>query len=93
MEKDMKLLPDKIYAWNYVGCFNTGLSIPVVDMGDTPWDVYVPKKQLDIAIEALEKISVYDIDGDYNYSDREIMYTIAVSALKEINAVQKGNVK
>lgn len=36
MEKDLKLLPDKIYGWKYVGSFNTGLGLPVIDMGDTP---------------------------------------------------------
>jgi len=33
-------LPEKIYAWNYCGSLNTGLGLPVVDMGDTPWAVY-----------------------------------------------------
>lgn len=33
-------LPEKIYAWNYCGSLNTGLGLPVVDMGDTPWAIY-----------------------------------------------------
>lgn len=33
-------LPEQIYAWSYCGSLNTGLSLPVVDMGDTPWAVY-----------------------------------------------------
>ena len=42
-------LPEKIYAWNYCGSFNTGLGLPVVDMGDTPWAIYTraqPREQV-----------------------------------------------
>lgn len=37
---DDNKLPKEIYAWNYRGSFNTGLGLPVADMGDTPWAVY-----------------------------------------------------
>lgn len=50
-------LPEKIYAWNYCGSFNTGLGLPVVDMGDTPWAIYTrsqPKyKRVDLDKEKI----------------------------------------
>jgi hypothetical protein len=73
-------LPEKIYAWNYCGSFNTGLGLPVVDMGDTPWAIYTrsqPKyKRVDL--ETLKRVhpirdrangvyssASYEVDG-YN---------------------------
>lgn len=41
---DDNKLPEQIYAWNYCGSLNTGLRLPVVDMGDTPWAVYTRMK-------------------------------------------------
>lgn len=51
-------LPEKIYAWNYCGSFNTGLGLPVVDMGDTPWAIYTsaqPKMQK-VDLEKLKRV-------------------------------------
>lgn len=62
---DDNKLPKEIYAWNYRGSFNTGLGLPVADMGDTPWAVYTraqPKyKRVDL--ETLYK-NTCNCEGD-----------------------------
>ena len=72
---DKNKLPEEIYAWNYRGSFSTGLSLPVVDMGDTPWAVYTraqPKyKRVDLDDVRLFSTTSDVVTPEYSRGYRE----------------------